>query len=100
MVAFRRLFCVCFFICFGICLRCLRVFVVFRSYHLVRGFTKARGRIFSLDFQFDKLGLILPNGNAILQSVSARVKPGAVTAIMVGKSIKFSRQADCWFWSL
>jgi ABC-type multidrug transport system fused ATPase/permease subunit len=52
------------------------------TYHLVRGFTKARGRIFSLDFKFDRLGLILPNGNAILQSVSARVKPGAVTAIM------------------
>jgi len=49
---------------------------------LVRGFTRARGRIFSLDFTFDKLGLILPNGNPILQSVSARVAPGCVTAIM------------------
>jgi hypothetical protein len=42
------------------------------TFHLVRGFTRARGRIFSLDFTFDNLGLILPNGNAILQSVSAR----------------------------
>jgi ABC-type multidrug transport system fused ATPase/permease subunit len=50
--------------------------------YLVRGFTRARGRIFSLDFTFDKLGLILPNGNPILQSVSARVAPGCVTAIM------------------
>ena len=52
------------------------------TFHLVRGFTRARGRIFSLDFVFDNLGLILPSGNAILQSVSARVKPGCVTAIM------------------
>jgi len=42
------------------------------TFHLVRGFTRARGRIFSLDFTFDNLGLILPNGVAILQSVSAR----------------------------
>ena len=47
---------------------------------LLRGFTRARGRIFSLDFTFDKLGLILPNGNPIMQSVSARVAPGCVTA--------------------
>jgi ABC-type multidrug transport system ATPase subunit len=52
------------------------------TYQLVRGFTRARGRIFSLDFEFERLGLVLPNGNAILQSVSARVKPGCVTAIM------------------
>jgi hypothetical protein len=52
------------------------------THHLVRGFTRARGRIFSLDFTFDKLGLVLPNGNPILQSVSARVAPGCVTAIM------------------
>ena len=63
------------------------------TYHLVRGFTRARGRIFSLDFEFDRLGLILPSGNAILQSVSARVQPGCVTAIMVRSREDYCRRA-------
>eukprot|EP00968_Pinguiococcus_pyrenoidosus_P024510 scaffold4746_cov248-Pinguiococcus_pyrenoidosus.AAC.2 len=49
---------------------------------LVKGFVRVRGSLFSLDFAFDDLGLQLPNGTRILQSVSGRVTPAKVTAIM------------------
>ncbi|KAI3654726.1 hypothetical protein MP228_000106 [Amoeboaphelidium protococcarum] len=59
------------------------------SPELIAGYSKAFGKLFKddktglhLDFEFQNLGLVLPNGKQILNGVSGQIKSKKLTAIM------------------
>lgn len=49
---------------------------------LIDGFNLSRGNQQLLDFEFDNLGLSLPDGKKILEGVTGRIEHGQVTAIL------------------